>query len=293
MVPSERSAPAASGPATALAVAAHYAAALLLGAGGAMIGAVLPCEGFLCAIGNAVVWGGGGILLGSLVAAWVARRMGLGWWYVPVTLLVLVAALWASSLADGFATTALVALAALAPVVGGALAGRLGIVPRVVTLAVVVAAALGAGVVGAQVERSQDAQQREARIERFRGAQVNFVAPASREGVEVRLVSVDNGEHPAAIYDLRTPEVPDWLRVSLFTDPERQECRGPGVRDLGGGVRGAGEPGEQRTVCRDFDDVRVQVWPDGSPNRWRGDAMVELAADLEPVEVEWLVERAR
>ena len=129
------------------------------------IGSVIPCSGFLCSIGNAVLGAGVGVLASALIAAVVARRHGVRWWYTPIAYgLPVLAVAGQSRLAgvtgDGLGT-ALWVLAIVAPVLALAVAGPMRVWVRVLLVALLAVAVVVVPVLDeAANARDRDRQRR-------------------------------------------------------------------------------------------------------------------------------------
>ncbi|MDO5535395.1 MAG: hypothetical protein Q4F65_12185 [Propionibacteriaceae bacterium] len=275
-------------------VLATYLAALLLGGVGVLIGVNVPCEGFLCSITGGMVGALVGVLFSAPVAAYVARRDGVAWWYTPIAygipVAVLAALLGVSPLAQHVPELSLWLLMAAGPLVAIALAGRMPGWARVALVAIVVAAVVVVPLLAQQWREARRADERRDEASRWRQEGVPLLAPVSREGVQVHSIGVsarEGGGHEA-FYDLTQPGLEGEARVWLETGPDAESrCEGRNATDLGDGVSALG-PDSATTACRTIDGVKVSVWQDGAQGSWRGTELVDLARDLQRTDGSWL-----
>ncbi|MCG6568298.1 hypothetical protein [Tessaracoccus sp. ZS01] len=256
--------------------------ALLGGVGAALV----PCGGFLCNVGYAFLGALAGAALGVVVVVFLAARLGLRWWFVPVLLAVAAAGVALFTTFDGVPAGAGVLVAVLAPVAGALTAS--GLKPRrllVGAVALLTAIAVGVALLtlGDHLDRRSQLQQR---AEKFRTTTLPLVAPTSIEAPELRLVLA---EPEQVIYDLRTPEHAGWLRIVLEPTAVR-ECSEGNVTDLGDDIFASGEGHSFRRVCRELGEVDAELWPDGGDSDWGSDEMVEVARALEPAGAQWFAD---
>lgn len=279
-----------------------YVAALALGAIGALIGASLPCSGFLCNVGYGAIGGLVGVLASAPIAAWLAHRSGVRWWYTPIAygvpVLALVVLLTAGAVVQSPGEVSLFVLAAAGPLIAITVAAPGRWWRRVAIIAVVAAATVLAPFAQDYLNRERWDDQRRAAIEAWRADGLPVFAPLGLAEVEVRAVSVTPAsEHGAAsaLYDAVLPGVDGEVRVSVTREPnESGSCaEGGHLRDLGEGLEARGEGDDVSAVCLRVDGATVTVTEDGFTDTWRGDRLVEFARSLEPTDADWLEEHLR
>lgn len=285
-------------PAGAVTVLLTYAAAALLGGVGWFIGLLIPCEGFLCSIGFAVVGAVVGVLVSAVVAVAVARRDGVRWWYTPITYgLVVGAGLAAMSVPDAVGRPLWV-LAAAAPLVGIALSAPLRAWVRALVLALVAGAMVVFPTAQQSAREARWDDQRRTAAATWRAEGVPLFAPVGRDGIVVNSLGVkalyEGGGHEAW-YDLAEPGVAGEARVWLETGPNAESQCGerPDPDDLGDGITVLGRPEAAATVCRVIGEAKLSLWQDGSEGDWRGQRLIDLARDLEATDAAWLEQHLR
>ena len=287
---------ASAAPAGAATVGITYLAALLLGALVGAVGAVVPCSGFLCSIGNAIIGASVGVLASAVIAALVARRDGVRWWYTPIAYGIPVAAVAALPLLDqvfgAVPESALWVVALCAPVLALAAAGPLrpwvrGLLVALVAIAVVVAPLLDA----AGDARRFDERRRSA-VATWRTFDLPVHAPVGRADITVNALGVSQraGGGYEAWYDMAQPDIGGEARVWMELGPEADtRCDAATAPiDLGDGIAVLGDPADPSTICRTIGDAKLTLWQDGSEGDWTGARLVELARDLQATDGAWL-----
>ncbi|GAA4893588.1 hypothetical protein GCM10025789_08460 [Tessaracoccus lubricantis] len=257
--------------------------AVVIGSGAA----VLPCDGFLCNVGNAFLGALVGGALGLVVTAVVGARLGLRWWFVPVLVAVLAVGVVLFTRFDGVPERAGVLLALLSPMAGALSAAglrRRGFTVGIASLAALAVFGTAVLTLGAHLDRRA---QLDRRADQFRAAALPLHAPTALEQAELRLVLAEDDQ---VIYDLRTPQHTGWLRIVL-EPAATQPCElGRNGTDLGDGIVATGRDQSFRRVCRQLGSVNAELWPDSSDNDWQADQMVEVARQLEPADAQWFVD---
>lgn len=264
-----------------------YVAMGVLGLIGAFIGPLVPCSGKLCELGRVFEGAAVGMVLGLVLAALLAHRLGLRWWFVPTIVGVAVASFVLARSAEDTPLHVLLSLVVAAPIIA-ALASS-GFRPRdigigVAALALVIALIAVALKVGDETDRRR---RDEGRAEQFRTTGVPLYAPTHIDDAEVRLIL---GEEDQVMYDLSDGDHDGWLRVVL--DPEPGRCEWSNHTDLGDGLKGRGAGPDYRNVCLEKPGVTVEFWPDGGSSDWTSQDMVDAARGFHPVDAQWLIERA-
>lgn len=275
-------------------VAATYVAALVVGAAGGAIGLAIPCTGFLCSVGNLVMGAGFGVLASALIAAVVARRDGVWWWYTPIAYGVPIVALVGTGILLGgsrLGEGALLALGLAGPVIAVALAGRMRRRWRAVLLGLVAVAIVVVPLLQEQAWQSRRAGQQGAQVTAWRNAGHPVYAPVHRDQIQVTYLSVlaaSDGSSFSALYDMTQAGVPGTARVSMETGPNADSRCGAVVQPDADGIVTFDGLGGVGTVCRRVDGGTVMLWQDGPDGNWHGDRLVQLARDLEPTDATWL-----
>jgi len=256
------------------------------GAVGGLIAGLIPCSGFLCTVGNAVLGAAGGALLGALIAALIGRRLGLPWWFVPLAVLIAAAGLWASG-QQGLLGRAGLFLALAAPAIAAVAASRQRPRTKVALIVglLVLVGLLGVGR-GVLADRATaDAQA--ASAQRLRQSGVPILAPTGRPELRVRVASVEpTGPAPSVMYDVTDDGGLTWARVHLVTGPDANSCaRRQGSITTGSGSDAVTVAG--RDVCRAGTGVVANLWPD-TGTTWTTERLVQLARDLRPDDGAWI-----
>lgn len=282
----ERARPTPASRAAAAALGTYFAMGVL-GLIGAFIGPLVPCSGKLCELGRVFEGAAVGMVLGLVLAALLAHRLGLRWWFVPTILGVAVVSFVLARSAEGTPLHVLLSLVVAAPIIAALVSP--GFSPRGVAIGLAVLAlviALIAVVLKVGDERDHRRHQ-ERQAERFRATDVPLYAPTHIDDAEVRLVV---GDEDLVMYDLSDGAHDGWLRVVL--DPSSERCEWSNHTDLGDGLKGLGNGPEHRRVCLALPDVTVEFWPDGGSSDWTSQDMVDAARGFHPVDAQWLIERA-
>ena len=228
---------------------ATYAAALVLGGLFGAIGSVIPCSGFLCSIGNAILGAGVGVLASAVIAAVVARRHGVRWWYTPIAYGLPVLAVAGQSRLDGVTGdglgTALWVLAIVAPVLALAVAGPMRVWVRVLLVALLAVAVVVVPVLDEAANARDRDRQRRTVVATWRNLDVPVYAPVGRADITVNALgfSTQLGAGQEAWYDMAQPGLAGEARVWLETGPDAtSQCDGAHApHDLGDGVVVLGE----------------------------------------------------
>ncbi|WP_151523394.1 hypothetical protein [Serinicoccus kebangsaanensis] len=273
-----------------------FALVLGLGVAGFAVGLLIPCEGGL----ECLNYPFGGALLGAVLAAVAAAVLAarwMRWWWLPVTLLLLVTAVLVASLDE---TVALV-LAVAAPVVAGLSAVR----PAPATTAeeqtrrpwlpgvaaLVCAAALAAGT-WLVLER----RERGAEIAELETVGVDLVAPTDRDDLRVDTVTTYSGRTVAYRLARGEPPEADYLAVDIRLGGggcERTDLR-PCV-ELGDGISAYRQAdGDHWIVFRDLGTSHARLsdrTDSGRGSGWTEQQALEVARGLRPVDAAWLVDR--
>lgn len=280
-------------------VLATYIAALVLGGAGGGIGLVLLCEGFLCSVGNAFTGAVLGIVASVPIAAHVAHRNGVRWWYtliayaIPASLLLPLTSV--TIPLDEAQAIGVAVLAIGSPLVAIAVSVPLPLGVRAALLGVVAVGVVGVPLV---VQVNEDARRDDhlaSQVEVWRQDGLPLYAPAGRTGVQVNSLGVMTprpGYGREAWYDLAERGIAGEARVWMDVGSAAQS-RCAGQPDLGDGVRALGRPDEARTVCRTIGDAELNLWQDGSRGEWDGQRLIDLARDLQPTDVGWLEQHLR
>lgn len=273
-----------------------YVAALLGAAVGAAIGGQVPCEGFLCSLGNLLIGGLLGAAASAAVVAAVAHRDGVGWWYTPIAYGIPLAALglaWTMLGQPGEPSSAvLVILAGSAPLTAIALAAPMPRWVRAALLALVAVALVLGPIVVREADEAARADQRRRAVATWQGEGLPVYAPVGRSDVEVTTVSVRptrEGDTRQAWYQIAQAGVGGEARVWIETGPDaRSQCDDArNATDQGGGVLGLGGP-DPTTLCRVFDDGKASVWQDGPDGDWDSERLLALTRGLQPSDTAWL-----
>lgn len=288
-------------PAGAATVGITYLAALLLGGLVGAVGAVVPCSGFLCSIGNAIIGAGVGVLASAVIAAVVARRHGVRWWYTPIAYGLPVLAVAGQSRLDGVTGdglgTALWVLAIGAPVLALAVAGPMRVWVRVLLVALLAVAVVVVPVLDEAANARDRDRQRRTVVATWRNLDVPVYAPVGRADITVNALgfSTQLGAGQEAWYDMAQPGLAGEARVWLETGPDAtSQCDGAHApHDLGDGVVVLGDPADPTTICRTMGDAKLTLWQDGSSGDWTGARLVDLARDLEATDTQWLEQHLR
>ncbi len=276
------------------AVALAYALTLIGVAVGVGIALVLPCEsgGMECLA--APVYGSfAGGAVGLLAAGVVARRWRISWWWAPMTLVLLMAAVplaWvAAPLGLAFALLApvLVAFAAAPPDGAQQVSTRRSLV----TLAAVV---LGTGLLMVAAlwwDRELDSVDSLSQLEE---TGIDLVAPVGRDDVQVSTVGAR--ATPDVFYTLTKTGSPESaIQVVLRAGPD-DPCRPSDsvTCTVDGDVTLHLFDEELVSVHRQVGQTAVRLDSGGRREGitdWTQQELVQLARDLEPVEASWLLDR--
>lgn len=272
-------------------------AVLLLGTLGFVLGLVGDCtEGMACL--NRPLYGaliGAGIALGVL---WLfASRLGMAWWWIPTSVLVVVLGGYLGALA-GWWLGVLVVLAA--PALAGLVSVRGAGMPQgsgwTTTLrgagAIAAAAALAVGAWWlVELRADQDL------VAQVEATGIQLYAAVEREDLAVERVHTPQPEGPVRYAMERRGEAQSWVRIEAAA-PGSVGC--PSVsrivcEDLGEGLTVARDPDRGLvTVYRELPDATMRVGPSPGSSRmngWTEQMLVQLARDLLPVEAAWVVRR--
>ena len=271
-----------------LAVVAVYGAVAVAGFLGATIGAVVPCTGKFCELGQVFEGALIGGVIGLALAGGIAHLLGMRWWFIPLTAGLVVVAAWGGFNTADIVTYAFMVLGVTAPVIAALTAARLA--KRTVGIALGALAALIAVAVAGMALMDQYEKRRHAQWQaaRFRTTPIPLHAPAHLSDAEVRLTAAD--EH-RVIYDLRTPAHDGWLRVVLA--PDDPHCGWKNRTEVGDGIVVPGNGTDYGRVCRDLGEVTAEFWPDGGSSDWTGPQILEVAAELVPADAQWFIEHSQ
>lgn len=269
-----------------LGAGATYLLVVLPGILAGVLATFIPCDGFLCEIGNGVLGALFGAVVGLAAAFVVTRRMGLRWWFIPVLVGVVVLGAAVSASFDTVAPQIGLLLVVASPVIAAVTAA--GLQPAVmgraaVALVVAFAVILGLLALGDQLDRRSRLSQR---AENFRTTSLPLYAPTALDDVELKLIRADQ-DH--VMYDINSPDHDGWLRVMLESSAAGG-CHVGNAEDVGDGIYVSPGP-KARRVCRDLDGMTAELWPDGAASSWPSDAMVHVARSLEPADAQWFVDR--
>lgn len=265
-----------------LAGALWWVAALVGFAVGLPVAAAVPCQnqGFSClsvAIGGGLI----GAVVAVLAVSWAGRRLGLRWWWVPVSLILCTGALPLEDTPGVWLVLGLAPFVAALTALPGARAWR----PVVVLGAAALLVAGGwlwrqvavDGAAVAEVEQSG----------------VALLAPLERPDLRIATVHVLAVDPPVVSYSVAPADDPrDWISVDLRGRP-RDWCADGRCTDLADGVtRDDGPDGQAVRYIVERDGV-VAVFGtshDGTWGGWSEAEILRLAADLEPTTAAWLIE---
>ena len=280
---------------------ATYAAALVLGGLFGAIGSVIPCSGFLCSIGNAVLGAGVGVLASALIAAVVARRHGVRWWYTPIAYGLPVLAVAGLSRLDGVTGdglgTALWVLGIGAPVLALAAAGPMRVWVRVLLVVLLAVAVVVVPVLNEAANARDRDRQRRTVVATWRNLDVPVYAPVGRADITVNALGFKTrlGAVQEAWYDMAQLGLAGEARVLLESGPgATSRCDGAHApHDLGEGVVVLGDPADPTTICRSMGGAKLTLWQDGSQGDWAGARLIGLARDLEATDTQWLEQHLR
>lgn len=279
------------------AAAVWLLAVLILGTMGAFLGLVTDCTGGMECLSRPFY----GALIGAgiaLVVLWLlAARLGMAWWWIPTSVLVVVLGGQLGALAGWWLGVLMIlaapALAGLVSVRGaGTPEGRRWATGLRGTGTIVATAALATGAWWlVDLRADQDL------VVQVEATGIQLYAPVEREDLVVERVHSPRPEGPVRYAMERRGEAQSWVRIEAAA-PGPVGCPSAGrivCEDLGEGLTVARDPERSLvTVYRELPDATVRVGPSPGSSQmhgWTEPMLVQLARDLHPVQAAWVVRR--